>query len=103
MKSIDSSSLKVPHSARTDDWINSTKTMLLNSSQWKALTHEIYSLIQRDLNESHITYFSDLSEKERSMFMDRAQRAVSQSHVYEAFEDMLFEVCSLHYNKFTHF
>ena len=97
MKSVKSvGSLKSPKGASSRDgdnhWIITTKTMLLNSPQWKALTHEIYGLIQRDLKKSHVTFFSDLSEKERSMFIDRAQRSVSKLPVYQIFEDMLFEV-----------
>ena len=37
---------------------------------------ELFDAVQQQLTESHVKYFSDLSEAEKELFMERAVRAI---------------------------
>lgn len=44
--------------------------------EWRAFLHELHDAIQQQLTESHVKYFSDLSEAEKELFMQRATKAI---------------------------
>lgn len=44
--------------------------------EWNAFLRELHDAIQQQLTESHVQYFSDLSEAEKELFMQRATKAI---------------------------
>ena len=50
--------------------------LLCNLKEWRSFLHELHDAIQQQLTESHVKYFSDLSEPEKELFMQRATKAI---------------------------
>ncbi|GFO15113.1 hypothetical protein PoB_004161800, partial [Plakobranchus ocellatus] len=44
--------------------------------EWTSFVHELHEAIQQQLTESHVQYFTDLSEAEKELFMQRATKAL---------------------------
>ncbi|XP_077995375.1 uncharacterized protein LOC144448905 isoform X2 [Glandiceps talaboti] len=57
-------------------WLLDCKAQITDSPEWGALTRELFDAIQQQLTESKVTYFTDLSEAEKTLFMQRAAKAI---------------------------
>lgn len=49
---------------------------LFTLKDWNVFVRELHDAIQQQLTESHVQYFSDLSEAEKELFMQRATKAL---------------------------
>ncbi|XP_078599410.1 uncharacterized protein LOC144874756 isoform X2 [Branchiostoma floridae x Branchiostoma japonicum] len=63
-------------SSTTPEWLEDCKHHVTETSEWKGFTVELFDAVQQQLTESHVKYFSDLSEAEKELFMERAVRAI---------------------------
>ncbi|XP_019622029.1 PREDICTED: uncharacterized protein LOC109468212 [Branchiostoma belcheri] len=63
-------------SSTTPEWLEGCKHHVTETNEWKSFTVELFDAIQQQLTESHVKYFSDLSEAEKELFMERAVRAI---------------------------
>ncbi|XP_053375032.1 uncharacterized protein LOC123533928 isoform X2 [Mercenaria mercenaria] len=63
-------------------WLLDSKENISGSPEWKAFLHELHDAIQQQLTESHVQYFSDLSEAEKELFMQRATKAIEGGTTY---------------------
>jgi len=60
-------------------WLVKAKEDLSETQEWQELISELFEAIQQQLAENHISYFSDLSESEKILFLDRAAKLVKES------------------------
>ena len=47
------------------------------------MTSELFDAVQQQLTESHVSYFSDLTDSEKIMFLDRAAKLVRDGSSYQ--------------------
>jgi hypothetical protein len=56
------------------------------------LSRHIYEAVDQHLSQSHVSYFTDLTEAERNLLLERAARSLSSSdggHIYENLQSKL--------------
>ncbi|KAL4224027.1 hypothetical protein ACF0H5_017484 [Mactra antiquata] len=63
-------------------WLLDSKENISDAPEWKSFLHELHDAIQQQLTESHVQYFSDLSEAEKELFMQRATKAIQGGSTY---------------------
>ena len=68
---------------RIPSWLLLSKEDITKSSEWKDFTSELFDAVQQQLTESHVSYFSDLTDSEKIMFLDRAGRLVRDGSSYK--------------------
>lgn len=68
---------------RLPSWLLVSKEDIIKSSEWKELTSELFDAVQQQLTESHVSYFSDLTDSEKIMFLDRAAKLVRDGSSYQ--------------------
>jgi hypothetical protein len=49
---------------------------LLVNQEWDSFVHELYEAVDQQLKESHVASFSELTEAQRLMFIQRARQAI---------------------------
>lgn len=64
-------------------WLLLSKEDIVKSSEWNDLTSELFDAVQQQLTESHVSYFSDLTDSEKIMFLDRAAKLVRDGSSYQ--------------------
>ncbi|CAH1801165.1 unnamed protein product [Owenia fusiformis] len=57
-------------------WLLNSKSLVTNSKEWNEYVGELHDVIQQQLTESHVQHFTDLSQPEKMLFMDRASQAL---------------------------
>ena len=77
MASTTSTATKLP------SWLLLSKEDIIKSSEWKDLTSDLFDAVQQQLMESHVSYFSDLTDSEKIMFLDRAAKLVRDGSTYK--------------------
>ncbi|KAH9524500.1 hypothetical protein Btru_027035 [Bulinus truncatus] len=60
-------------------WLLNSKEEITKSKEWNSFVHELHEAVQQQLTESHVQYFTDLSEAEKALFMQRATKALEGS------------------------
>lgn len=68
---------------RIPSWLLLSKDDIIKSSEWNDLTSELFDAVQQQLTESHVSYFSDLTDSEKIMFLDRAAKLVRDGSSYQ--------------------
>ncbi|VDI26236.1 Hypothetical predicted protein [Mytilus galloprovincialis] len=63
-------------------WLLQCKQHITDSKEWDGFLKELHDAIQQQLTQSHVQYFSDLSEPEKELFMERATQAIKGGTVY---------------------
>lgn len=63
-------------------WLLNCKQGINDSKDWNVFVRELHDAIQQQLTESHVQYFSDLSEAEKELFMQRATKALEGGTSY---------------------
>ena len=53
-------------------WLTAVRQDVVKTGQWQQLTRQLYAAIQDQLKESNTLFFTDLSERERAVFLNRA-------------------------------
>ncbi|XP_075264161.1 uncharacterized protein LOC142356058 isoform X2 [Convolutriloba macropyga] len=64
-------------------WLQNSKAEIVDSEEWANVTQDLYDAIQQQLAQSHVTYFTDLTDAEKSLFMDRAAKSIQHSDHYK--------------------
>lgn len=64
-------------------WLLLSKEDIIKSSEWKDLTSDLFDAVQQQLMENHVSYFSDLTDSEKIMFLDRAAKLVRDGSTYK--------------------
>ncbi|KAK6184233.1 hypothetical protein SNE40_002067 [Patella caerulea] len=62
-------------------WLLNCKEDITKSKEWSIFLQELHDAIQQQLTESHVQYFTDLSEPEKELFMQRATKAIEGGSV----------------------
>ncbi|KAK3591534.1 hypothetical protein CHS0354_031646 [Potamilus streckersoni] len=65
-------------------WLLDSKEGINSTKEWNAFLHELHDAIQQQLTESHVQYFSDLSEAEKELFIQRATKAIDGGTAYSS-------------------
>ncbi|KAK7499097.1 hypothetical protein BaRGS_00009644 [Batillaria attramentaria] len=73
-------------------WLLSCKDDITQTKEWNAFLHELNDAIQQQLTQSHVQYFTDLSDAEKELFMQRATKAIEGG---AAFRGMFSKVSML--------
>lgn len=60
-------------------WLSHAKENISNTEEWKELVSELFEAVQQQLTENHVSYFSDLTDSEKILFLDRASKLVRSS------------------------
>ncbi|UJR13258.1 hypothetical protein I4U23_000279 [Adineta vaga] len=60
-------------------WLVESRENVLKTKEWDALTHNIYDAVDQHLAQSHVQYFTDLSDAEKSLVLERAARSLKAS------------------------
>ena len=64
-------------------WLLLSKEDIAKSSEWKDLTSELFDAVKQQIAESHVSNFSDLTDSEKILFLDRAARLVRDGSSYK--------------------
>ncbi|XP_039612484.1 uncharacterized protein LOC120531285 [Polypterus senegalus] len=64
-------------------WIITSKESVENSQEWKVFTAELFEAVQQQLNESHVNLFTDLTEAEKTLFLERAAKTIRRGNAYK--------------------
>ncbi|XP_041096744.1 uncharacterized protein LOC121308425 isoform X2 [Polyodon spathula] len=67
----------------TPHWIINARKNVEHSQQWKCFTAEVFDAVQQQLVESHVNFFTDLSEAEKTLFLERAAKAIRRGNAYK--------------------
>ncbi|XP_068749867.1 uncharacterized protein [Montipora capricornis] len=65
-------------------WLLLSKEDIVKSNEWKDLTSELFDALKQQLTESRVSYFSDLTDSEKILFLDRAARLVRNGSSYKS-------------------
>ncbi|XP_041349951.1 LOW QUALITY PROTEIN: uncharacterized protein LOC121369143 [Gigantopelta aegis] len=63
-------------------WLLNCKEDITKSKEWNSFLHELHDAIQQQLTESHVQYFTDLSDAEKELFMQRATKAIEGGSMF---------------------
>ncbi|XP_038056407.1 uncharacterized protein LOC119728290 [Patiria miniata] len=66
-------------------WLLDCKSEIVQTDEWKVLTEELNQAIQQQLTESHVSKFTDLSDPEKQLFLERAAKAIKEGDVFQNF------------------
>lgn len=80
-------------------WLLLSKDDIVKSSEWNDLTSELFDAVQQQLTESHVSYFSDLTDSEKIMFLDRAAKLVRDGSSYQKLVAMVSAVLDRNLNE----
>ncbi|XP_029194236.2 uncharacterized protein LOC114960135 [Acropora millepora] len=64
-------------------WLLLSKEDIAKSSEWNDLTSELFDAVKQQIAESHVSKFSDLTDSEKILFLDRAARLVRDGSSYK--------------------
>lgn len=84
---------------RLPSWLLLSKDDIVKSSEWNDLTSELFDAVQQQLTESHVSYFSDLTDSEKIMFLDRAAKLVRDGSSYQKLVAMVSAVLDRNLNE----
>ncbi|XP_070572831.1 uncharacterized protein [Ptychodera flava] len=79
-------------------WLLDCKSQITGYPEWGALTRELFDAIQQQLTESKITYFTDLSEAEKTLFMQRAAKAIQHGKSFRTLQTSVSHSLDQHLN-----
>ncbi|BFZ18747.1 hypothetical protein BsWGS_21786 [Bradybaena similaris] len=80
-------------------WLLSCKDDVTKSKEWNSYVHELHEAIQQQLSESHVQYFTDLSEAEKELFMQRAAKALEKGSSSKNLLNKVSSLMDLHLNE----
>ncbi|XP_031550753.1 uncharacterized protein LOC116288150 [Actinia tenebrosa] len=60
-------------------WLSHAKEDISSTKEWKELVSEVFEAVRQQLTENHVSYFSDLTDSEKILFLDRASKLVRTS------------------------
>ncbi|KXJ29017.1 uncharacterized protein LOC110252404 [Exaiptasia diaphana] len=64
---------------KSSPWLSQAKDDIAQTTEWSELVSELFEAVQQQLTENHVSYFSDLKEPEKILFLDRAGKLVKSS------------------------
>ena len=80
-------------------WLLLSKEDIVKSSEWNDLTSELFDAVQQQLTESQVSYFSDLTDSEKIMFLDRAAKLVRDGSSYQKLVGVVSRVLDRNLNE----
>ncbi|XP_033627019.1 uncharacterized protein LOC117289929 isoform X2 [Asterias rubens] len=69
-------------------WLLDSKSELTRTDEWKVLTEELYQAIQQQLTESRVSRFTELSDAEKQLFLERAAKAIQEGETLQNFKQL---------------
>ncbi|XP_064613164.1 uncharacterized protein LOC135476947 [Liolophura sinensis] len=80
-------------------WLLDCKDHISQTKEWNVFLSELHEAIQQQLTESHVQYFTDLSEAEKTLFMERAIRAIETGGVFGSLYSQVSVLLDQHLNE----
>ncbi|CAF4507079.1 unnamed protein product [Rotaria socialis] len=62
--------------ANLPSWLVESRENALKTQEWNNLTTNIYDAVDQHLAQSHVQYFTDLSDAEKSLVLERAAKSL---------------------------
>lgn len=69
-------------------WLLEVKDDISKTNEWNELTRDIYDAVDQHLAQNHIQYFTDLSDAEKTLLLERAARSISGSDGGTVFDNL---------------
>ena len=57
----------------TTSWLDTCRNVIMDSTEWAAMSHTIYQQLLQTLAEDRMGHFSDLSPDEQSAYMSKLE------------------------------
>nr|XP_033777322.1 uncharacterized protein LOC117348864 [Geotrypetes seraphini] len=70
--------------SQSSPWLENARTRIENSQEWKEFTVKLSDAVQQQMNENHISFFTNLSETEKNFIIERAARTIQDGDSYLA-------------------
>jgi hypothetical protein len=87
------------------DWLQETKDKITESNEWRDLSSELFTAVQQQLKEHKVLFYTDLSDEEKAVVMDRASALIRHGENYEALNrrvsSILNRQLNIHSSKLT--
>ncbi|XP_021371343.1 uncharacterized protein LOC110461920 isoform X2 [Mizuhopecten yessoensis] len=80
-------------------WLINCKQGISDSKEWNTFLAELHEAIQQQLTESHVQYFTDLSEAEKDLFMERATAAIEGGGIFTNLSKKVSVLLDQHLNE----
>ncbi|XP_060063760.1 uncharacterized protein LOC132544209 [Ylistrum balloti] len=80
-------------------WLINCKQGISDSKEWNTFLGELHEAIQQQLTESHVQYFTDLSEAEKELFMERATAAIEGGGIFTNLSKKVSVLLDQHLNE----
>ncbi|XP_022103716.1 uncharacterized protein LOC110986276 [Acanthaster planci] len=77
-------------------WLLDCKGEIVQTDEWKILTQELNQAVQQQLNESHVSKFTDLSDPEKQLFLERAAKAIQEGDAFQSFNQAASKTLDKH-------
>jgi hypothetical protein len=61
-------------------WMSEVKEDTIKTNEWNELSKHIYDAVDQHLSQSHVSYFTDLTEAEKNLLLERAARSLASSN-----------------------
>ncbi|XP_051891409.1 uncharacterized protein LOC127581248 [Pristis pectinata] len=65
-------------------WLAEVREQVQLGEGWQEYCKELFDVVLQQLAEGHIDFFTDLSASEKTLFVDRAAKAINGGNVYRA-------------------
>ncbi|KAL8199028.1 UNVERIFIED_CONTAM: hypothetical protein K2H54_032194 [Gekko kuhli] len=65
-------------------WLQRARNRVEDSQEWQDFTTGLFDSVQREMRESHVNAFLDLSEAEKAFVFQKAAKAVQGGDPYKA-------------------
>lgn len=65
-------------------WLLETKEKIAESEEWRDLSSELFTAVQQQLKEHNVLFYTDLTDEEKAVVMDRASALVQNGDKYKA-------------------
>jgi hypothetical protein len=73
-------------------WLLEIKEDVTNSDEWVNLTKNVYQAVDQHLSQNHMQYFTDLSDTEKMLILEKSARSIAASdsgNVYKSLQSKL--------------
>ena len=82
-----------------DSWLVQAKDDIAMTVEWKELTSELFDAVQQQLSENHVKHFSDLTDSEKNVFIERAAKLVKGNSAHTRLVSKVSELLDKHLNE----
>ncbi|KAI0208838.1 hypothetical protein LSAT2_006454 [Lamellibrachia satsuma] len=79
-------------------WLLKSKDQIIKTAEWSSFIHELYDAVEQQLAEGDVQSFSDLTDSERKLFLERASQAIDDGVSHRALQKKVSSLLDRHLN-----